>query len=104
MQGGEKIVGTYKNGYKGRENPKPNAKAIQATPKVDGRKRPVTVICLEREERIEISRDEYDGLVACAALLKAVERMVRSGESINRLTLAAVLGIVGKEKQHEDHA
>lgn len=96
-------MGTYKNGYKGPENPKPNTKAIPATPKADGRKRPVTVICLEREERIEISRDEYAGLVASAALLKAVERMVRSGESISRAMLAAVLGSFGKEKQHEDH-
>jgi hypothetical protein len=101
-------MSTYRNGYKGHENPKPNTEAIPNTPaakKADGRKRPVTVICLEREERIEISRDEYVGLVANSALLKAVERMVRSGESINRLTLAAVLGIVGKEgARHEDHA
>lgn len=97
-------MGTYKNGYKGHEAPKPNTKAIPGTPKADGRKRPVTVVCLEREERIEISHDEYTGLVASAALLKAVERMVRSGGDINRLMLAAVLGIAGKEKQHEDHA
>ena len=97
-------MSTYKNGYKGRETSKPNTKAVPATPKADGRKRTVAVICLEREERIEISRDEYVGLVASAVLLKAVERMVRSGESINRILLAAVLGIVGKEAPHEDHA
>ena len=98
-------MSTHRNGYRGHETPKPNTNAVPVTPKPEGRKRPITVICLEREERIEISRDEYISLVASSALLKAVERMVRSGESINRLTLAAVLGIVGKgDARHEDNA